>query len=470
MLKRSALLLLLGSLLGILFATLLQPGPVRGGEVPPELKAPPAPVSQSARDLSRPFVEATRRVRPAVVLIANLRSGWGRKLVRAGTGSGVIISKAGHILTNRHVIAGAQRLDVQLPDGRRFDDVEVIGSDMRSDLAVVKIPAADDLPVAALGDSDALEVGEWVIAIGAPFELEASVSTGVVSATGRTRVVDPDPDFDRSEDFIQTDAALNPGNSGGPLINLDGQVVGINTAIQTAGMRQNAGVGFAVPINLARTVAISLVERGVAKRGWLGVELSALSAAEAAKLGLPAPGGLRVRRVVPGRAAHTGGLREGDVLVSVDGKPIRDLDGLRARLAAAGPGTVVEITVQRDGKRRTLRVRLEEEPIYTFGLEVKTLDADIARNVQLPPDTRGVVITRVDDTSPAKADPEQPLLYPSDVIVAVDIGNRRYPVTNESEFLQAMQAAQYVSTPVVRLWIRVRDGFIPVELARPEVR
>jgi len=468
MIRRALILLVLGGAMGLLFATALQPTPVRGEEAPAELRAAPAPLSQVARDLSRPFVEATRRVRPAVVLVENWQSIWGRRVAKAGSGSGVIVSKEGHILTNRHVVFGAQRIDVLLPDGRRFQDVQVVGKDVRSDIAVLRLPPTQNLSVAALGDSDALDVGDWVIAIGAPFELEASVSAGVVSATGRTRVFDAGPDSDMSEDFIQTDAALNPGNSGGPLINLDGQVVGINTAIQTGGGRQNAGVGFAVPVNLARTVAIALIERGVASRGWLGVMGVQVDPSKLAERGIQASGGFLVQEVVKDRSAAKAGVRPGDVLLAIDGKPLRDQNALRARLAVAGPGTEVELTLARDGQERKLRVRLEEEPIYAYGLEVRNLDAKTAAQVGLPAETVGVVVTKIAEDSPAKANPDQQEMYPGDVIVAVDVGTRRFVVSREDDFVQAMQAARNV--PAVRFWIRVKEGNMQVVLTRPELK
>ncbi len=472
MIRRSLILLVFGGALGLLFALVLKPLPVRGGESPGELRAPPAQPTSAARDLSRPFVEATRKVRPAVVLIENYQQTWRGQVVKLGTGSGFLVSKEGHVLTNRHVLLNAQRIDVHLADGRTVRDVKALGSDLRSDVAVLKLEGLGELPVAQLGDSDALDVGEWVIAIGAPFELESSVSAGVVSATGRTRVLRGQTSQDTSEDFIQTDAALNPGNSGGPLINLDGQVVGINTAIHSSveGMKVSAGVGFAIPINLARTVALSLIERGVASRGWLGVEGEFLGAEQLAERAVRAPGGFLVRSVLKGRSADRAGIVPDDVLVAVDGRPLRDHDTLRAKLAATGPGATVEVSFWRGGEERKLKVLLDEEPLYMFGLEVQTIDARTAAQVGVSEDTKGVVITRVEEGSPAKLDAEKPLLYPGDVIVAIDFGNRPVPVHRREDFIEVMTATRSLGVSAVRLWVRVKDRVFPVELRRAPAR
>lgn len=466
MIRRALILLVVASALGLIFATWMAPRPADGQEAPRELKQPPAQPSTEARALNRPFVEATRKVRPAVVRILNIQQTWRGQLQPASSGSGFIVSPEGHILTNRHVVNGAVRLQVSLPDGRVFSEVKLLGEDVRSDVAVIQILGAKDLPVAVMGDSDPLDVGDWVIAIGAPFELESSVSAGVVSATGRTGVMGRGEGEDVTEEFIQTDAALNPGNSGGPLVNLDGQVVGINTAISTGGFSQvNAGVGFAIPINLARTVAVSLIERGFARRGWLGLSSVAVGREILERLGVEGRGALKVSSVEKDSPAARAGIEPEDLLLSVDGRPAADGEALRARLAAAGPGSTVEISLLRGGKERKVRVQLGEEPLYTFGLEVQDVSDRVAAQVGLPAGTPGVVITEVAPGSPARADPQNQMLFPGDVVVRIDWGSNRMPITSRKDFLEAMQKIP-ARAGTVRFWLRVRDGYYPVYLRR----
>jgi len=466
MIRRAFVLLVFGGLMGLLFATWLGPAPADGADAPKELRAPAASPSAKARDLSVPFVEATRKVRPAVVRISNIQYDWRRNEVLAGSGSGFIVSADGHVLTNRHVINEARILEVRLADGRLTRAVKVLGADPRSDVAVIRVEGMEGLPTVALGDSDALEAGEWVIAIGAPFNLESSVSAGIVSATGRTGVLGTRADA--SEEFIQTDAALNPGNSGGPLINLDGQVVGINTAIQTGGMsRVNAGVGFAVPINLARTIAIALIEKGVAQRGWLGIRADALRPEDLKALGAGARGGLRLVHVDKGSPADGGGLQPGDILLTLDGRPVPDAETLRARLAAVGPGGGVDVAFLREGKERRARVTLGEEPLYTFGLEVQTLDDEMARRVGLPAGRSGAVVTEVKPGSPAIVAEGGQLIFPGDVVVGIAVGGSRVQIQSREEFIDVMQQIQGRRVPV-RFVILAKDRLYQVTLERGE--
>ncbi|MGH7162924.1 MAG: trypsin-like peptidase domain-containing protein [Planctomycetota bacterium] len=469
MVRRGFVLVALGVALGALLAGLFAPREATGEEAPAELRAPPAVPSVTAKNLSRPFVEATRRVRPAVVKVINYRINGRGQEQPASSGSAFVISPRGHVLTNRHVVAGARRLSVHLPDGRAFTDVKVLGTDARSDVAILRVAGAEGLTVAPLGDSDRLEVGEWVIAIGAPFELDSSVSAGVVSATGRTSVLGA-TGADSTEEFIQTDAALNPGNSGGPLVNLDGQVVGINTAIQTGGFSAvNAGVGFAIPINLARTVALSLIEHGIARRGYLGVELEVLPRDDLVRSGLDAPGALRVRSVRDGSPAHKAGLRADAWILAIDGRQLSDLQALRARLAAAGPDSSVELTVREGDRTRTVRVKLGEEPLYTYGLEVHDLDEEAAARVGLPAGTPGVVVTEVAPDSPAMLAGGGQLLYPGDAIVRIDVATARVTVASREEFLHVMQQLQSMSwRKPVRFVIHAKGGYEAVILQRPE--
>jgi len=440
-------------------------------EVPDALKMAGAVPSAQAKALSRPFVEATRKARPAVVKIINYRKDRRGNLRATQSGSGFIISREGHVLTNRHVILDADQIVVQLDDGRAFSKVKKLGQDPRSDVAILRIEnrTTRPLPVAALGDSDALEVGEWVIAIGAPFQLASSVSVGVVSATGRTGVV---PGRASNEDFIQTDAALNPGNSGGPLINLDGHVIGINTAIETGGYsRANAGIGFTIPINLARAVAVSLIKRGVAKRGYLGVNVETVgglprvyNAIGLEQMGIRAQTGIKIVHVIEDSPAAKAGLKVGDIVTEVDGRPFKDIRILYARLAQAGPGGELELRVYTGTRGRRVIVRLGEEQLPSFGVIVQDLDPDKARELGLPADTRGVVVTEIQKGSIAARADDRNRLLPGDVIVRIDWPRNQMVIENRRQFEQMM--ARFLVEPqrVVRFVIRTKKGLFKVHL------
>lgn len=462
--RRAALLLALGSLLGLVAGTLLlAPRVAAAEEVPPELRASAAKPSSAAKDISRPLIEATKKVRPAVVKIVS----WGRSYPgkrQLASGSGFIISKQGHVLTNRHVLRG--QLEVQLEDGRKFDNIRTLGADSRSDVAVIQILDAPKggWPVAALGDSDTLEVGELVIAIGSPFELASSVSYGVVSATGRSGV-----GRSMAEDFIQTDAALNPGNSGGPLINLDGQVVGINTAIQGA-TGANVGVGFSIPINLARTIAISLIERGEARRGWLGVHGVPLSAEQLELEKVDDAGGFRVLRVEKDSPAARAGIPPSSTIVEVDGRPLRDVSVLHARLAQAGPGGRVKVTYVAKGERRTVDVEVGEEPAYTIGIEVADLTPAQAQSLGLSARVQGVVVTRIQEGSIADQRDEANRLLPGDVILSVRWPGVGYRITSREDFEQVMEILAERRPQSVEFIVVTKEGPFRVTLGLTEER
>jgi serine protease Do len=272
-----------------------------------------------------------------------------------GNGSGVIVSPEGYILTNNHVVEGAKEIKVALTDGREFD-ATVVGTDPSSDIAVIKIEA-EGLPVAPLGNSDDLQVGDWVAALGSPFGLENTVTAGIVSATGRTNMRLAD-----YEDYIQTDAAINPGNSGGALVNLDGQVVGINTAIasRTGGYM---GVGFAIPVNQAREVMDQLIDTGKVTRGWLGVSIQDVTPELRETLGLDdGVKGALVGEVMPDTPAGKAGLEVGDVIVGIDGKAVSDANELRNRVAVTRPGKQVHLALLRNGGERSVTVTVGERP------------------------------------------------------------------------------------------------------------
>jgi serine protease Do len=268
-------------------------------------------------------------------------------------GSGVIVDARGYILTNAHVVENAAEIEVRLSDDRKFV-ATLVGRDPKTDLAVVKVdPGAAGLPVAQFGDSDKLRIGQWAIAIGNPFGLDRTVTVGIISATGRTRV-----GVATYEAFIQTDASINPGNSGGPLLNLDGRVIGINTAIVSSGQ----GIGFAIPINMAREVMTQLIAKGRVVRGWLGVAIQDLTDDLAAGFGVSSRGGVLVADVVKDGPAEAAGMKPGDIIVELSGGPIKEVTELQKRVAAIPPGRAAALTVLRDLKPTKLTVKIGEQP------------------------------------------------------------------------------------------------------------
>jgi Do/DeqQ family serine protease len=342
-------------------------------------ETPGAAAAPTAEEMQRAFVRVAERVRPAVVSIATshflrrqrppgtdpfsgdpgFKDFYDRYFGQtppsgresAGVGSGVVIDTQGHILTNLHVIRGADEITVRFSPKREVRG-KVVGTDAKTDLAVIRIPS-EGIVVAPLGDSDHLQVGEWAIAIGSPFGLEQTVTVGVISATGRSEVgIVP------YENFIQTDASINPGNSGGPLLNFRGEVIGINTAIVSTGQ----GIGFAIPINTARSVASALVATGKVVRGWLGVSLQPLTKELGQSLGAGSDKGAVVARVLPGGPAQKAGLFPNDVIVKFGDVTVEDLQHLQ-RLALDAPvGQVVNLGVVRNGKAITVPITIAEAP------------------------------------------------------------------------------------------------------------
>ena len=268
-----------------------------------------------------------------------------------GAGSGVIISQDGYILTNNHVVEGAKEVTVTLADKKEYK-AEVVGRDPKTDLAVLKIEVKKPLPAAALGDSEQLKVGDWVVAIGNPFGLNHTVTSGIVSAKGRVIGAGP------YDDFIQTDASINPGNSGGPLFNMSGEVVGINTAI----IPQGQGIGFAIPVNTAKPLIPQLVTKGEITRGYLGVNIQTITPELAKALNVEEREGALVADVISGSPADKGGIERGDIIIAYDGKGVKDSHHLPAMVAATPVDGKVTVTVLRDGKERQLSVKIGKLP------------------------------------------------------------------------------------------------------------
>lgn len=332
------------------------------------------PVPMNAKGLN-PVSEAVAKVGPAIVNIHTLtertvQTPFGSdffgipmpapKTVQKGAGSGVIISKDGYILTNNHVVAGAQDIKVGLADGRSFK-ARVIGRDERTDLAVVRVNAKN-LPAAEIGDSSAIRPGDWAIAIGNPFALGNTVTLGVISATKRTETVEEGKTL---PDMIQTDAAINPGNSGGALANINGQVIGINTAIfSTDPNKGNIGIGFAIPMNSAKVIAKQLVEKGKVVRPYLGVFVADLQGelADWYKQNDFRGKGAVVYQVQPGSPAAKGGLMQGDVIVNIDKQEIKSADDVTKTIGKCKVGQVIRLTIWRDKNTRLLGIKLAEMP------------------------------------------------------------------------------------------------------------
>ncbi|MFQ5715664.1 MAG: Do family serine endopeptidase, partial [Nitrospinales bacterium] len=321
---------------------------------------------------------------------------------RRGMGSGLIIDAEGHVLTNNHVVHGADIIKVKLENEKEYD-AKLIGSDSKTDIALIKILRekgdTTQFPFLTMGDSDKLEVGEWVVAIGNPFGLSHTVTVGVVSAKGRQIGAGP------YDDFIQTDASINPGNSGGPLFNVKGEVIGINTAIISGNAGGNVGIGFAIPINLAKDILRDLKEKGAVTRGWLGVMIQKITPDLAKSFGLKESEGALVGDVIPDSPASDAGVKVGDVIVKYDNKNIKTMEELPRVVAGTRPGETVKIDVIRDGKRKTIPITIallkdqdEEEKLASLGdqmgLQVQNITPELAQSLNLE-DTVGVLVSNV---------------------------------------------------------------------------
>lgn len=336
-----------------------------------------------------------------------------------GFGSGFIVDPKGVILTNFHVVDGADQVEITFMDGRKLPSKQ-IHADRKTDLAIVRVDAKDPLPYLELGDSDQMEIGDRVLAVGAPFGLAGSVTSGIISGKGRSGL-----SMNLYEDFLQTDAAINPGNSGGPLINLDGKVIGINAAIKTrSGGFQ--GVGLAIASNLAKNVMTQLLTTGVVHRGYLGVQIQNLTPELADRLGLAGKHGVIVGQVFDGSPAGKGGVQSGDVITAVAGKSIKDGRELQRVVAGLPLKKPAEFTIVRDGKTQTVQVTIEEQPqdfglvrnpgirtpkrsesedsvsLDKVGLQVTDLTSDMAEQLGFKAKAAGALITKVESDSPAE--------------------------------------------------------------------
>ena len=354
-----------------------------------------APVKEVPKDIlatQQAFIELVKKVNPAVVNISTIS----RKKVEqpffefspffdeffgsrpryrreTSLGSGFIINREGYIVTNDHVVRNAESIQVKLSNASVYE-ARVVGSDPKTDIAVIRISAREELPVAVLGDSDKLQVGQWAVAIGNPFGLDRTVTVGVVSATGRSNM-----GIETYEDFIQTDASINPGNSGGPLLNVHGEVIGINTAIVAAGQ----GIGFAIPVNMAKQIITQLVAKGKVTRGWLGVTIQPVTEEIAREFGLQKARGVLVSDVLKESPAAKGGIRQGDILLDFDGKEVKDASHLQRVVADTPPGKKVSVTVFRDGREMKLAIT------------AASADSTEARQVRPPqgePDSLGIIV------------------------------------------------------------------------------
>ena len=415
----------------------------------------------TAKSLGLAFVEVAKKVQPSVVNVTTEKTitvkpwerygedffkgspfedffkGFGitprekgkeyRHKQRSG-GSGVIVDKEGYILTNNHVIEGADKIKVRLNDGREFI-ATLKGQDSRTDLAVLNIKAKD-LPVATLGDSDELEVGEWAIAIGSPFGLEHTVTVGVISAKGRSGL-----GTGTYEDFVQTDASINPGNSGGPLINIDGEVVGINAMI----IQPGTGIGFAIPINMAKQILNDLIKQGKVVRPWLGISAQDLTPELAEQFQVKEKEGVLVAQIHQGTGAEKAGLVSGDIIKTVDDKAIKNVNELVKEIQKKKVGQKVKLSVVRDGKSMTIEVTLsampdkpeamkEKEIEEKLGAQIQELTPQLAARYRISSEIkRGVVIISVEEGSPA----DELGLQEGDVIL--EINRKKIETTKDFE-------------------------------------
>ncbi len=382
-----------------------------------------------------------------------------RDFKQRSLGSGFIIDSAGYIVTNNHVIEDADQIVVKLDDGEEYEG-EIVGRDPNTDLALIKIEAGRELPAIPMGDSANLDVGQWVVAIGSPFGLEYTVTAGIVSAKGR--VIGSGP----YDDFIQTDASINPGNSGGPLINMRGEVIGINTAIIASGQ----GIGFAVPVNMAKDVISQLRKHGEVTRGWLGVAIQDLNEEIAEYYGIEKSQGVLITEVFEGDPAYKAGIRPQDVLISVNGQKIDSTRELTRMVAGIGVGEKAKVTVIRNGKKETFSVRIakrdesrlitqgpsEEKTGSELGIRVADLTPEIARRFNIN-DAQGVVVVEVASGSKAEAAG----VVPGDIIKEIN----RKPVQSTKDYENTIDKVD--KGEMIQLFIRrMTAGYVVIKIEK----
>lgn len=407
------------------------------------------PVEKPAKELvstQEAFIEVSQKVTPVVVNIRAAKASSSNELgslfeeffgdlfknqphpqhKEQSLGSGFIISEDGYILTNEHVVKGAEKIKVKLSDQRVYDG-KLVGTDPRTDVAVLKIEAQEKLSVAVLGDSETLQVGQWALAIGNPFGLDRTLTVGVISATGRA-----DLGIEDYEDFIQTDASINPGNSGGPLLNIYGEVVGINTAIVAAGQ----GIGFAIPINLARLIADQLIETGEVTRGWLGVSIQPLTPELAESFGLDKVTGALVNQVLPDSPAEQAGVQRGDILLAFNGKKIRGVRELQLLVASTPAEKTVELEVLRGNKKLTLPVTVTAQQPEQIATAHSPAEKSKGLGLTVVPaeEKEGVQVETVDPQSNAAAAG----VRPGDILLSVN----REEVKDMASFNSAVKKTQ----------------------------
>jgi len=446
---------------------------------------PDARAVQVARELSTAFEAAAESVQQAVVSIRSVhkiepkpdaqvqgqpffdlhqffgdsiplpfrRPDQTRPRIQEGQGSGFVVSSDGYIVTNNHVVEGADEVEVRFIDDRNFT-AKIVGTDPQTDIAILKVDA-DDLEAVHLGDSDQLGVGEWVIAAGNPFGLTSTITAGVVSAVGRSHVGLAD-----YEDFIQTDAAINPGNSGGPLVNLDGEVVGVNSAIYTRSGGY-MGIGFAIPINMVKSIKDSLIRDGSVSRGYLGIMIQDLNEGLARSFGFEGTDGVLISDVVSGGPADHAKLEPSDIIVKFDGEKATDMNQFRLRVSETKPGSVVPIDIIRNKEPLRIEVKIGELPHdratasgrkddlgHDLGLELRTLTPDLASQAGLDQNLHGVIVMRVEPLgNGARAG-----LRPGDVITRI----QGTPIASVSDMQSALDSSNLKDG--VRMTVRSKEG------------
>jgi serine protease Do len=457
-------------------------------KAPLRLEVNDSPVSRDGQ-VTRSFAPVVKKVAPSVVKVSvtatpKLTAGAGRNMPDSlrrffgdeengpsesrqfrmpkqhGVGSGVIVTKDGYILTNNHVVEGTDNIKIALNDGREFS-AKVIGRDPQTDIAVVKIDA-NELPFLTLADSDKIEVGDVALAIGNPFGIGQTVTTGIISAKGRATL---GLDY---EDFIQTDAAINPGNSGGALVDTDGRLIGINTAILSRS-GGNQGIGFAVPTNLARWVMESLVKTGGVERGFLGVNIQDFTPQLAREFKLDHADGALVSEVTPQSPADKAGVKSGDVIVEFNGKPVTDSRQLKLQVGATAPGSSVAVKVLREGANKMLQVKVKELPGTKLaeaatttdkaedalhGIAVADLDRASRAELKVPEFVNGVLVSQVDQDSAAY----EAGLREGDVITEIN----RKPVKNSEQAVAACEKPADKIT-LVKVWSHGGSRYVVVD-------